>query len=130
MQENRSFVSYFGTFPGADGLAAFWDLLRSGRDATRDVPAERWDNANFFDSEPQAPGKSYVRRGGYLDDVASFDAEFFVDSALAHGAEACNYLLTVDMEMNPIPGYQLSSWALGYGDFHLRPDLATLRVAA
>ncbi len=59
-----------------------------------------------------------------------FDAQFFLDSAVAHGAEACNYLLTVDMEMNPIPGYQLSSWELGYGDFHLRPDLATLRVAA
>jgi glutamine synthetase len=59
-----------------------------------------------------------------------FDATFFLDSALEHGAEACNYLLTVDMEMNPVPGYKLASWELGYGDFHLRPDLRTLRLAA
>jgi len=57
-----------------------------------------------------------------------FDATFFLDSALEHGAEACNYLLTVDMEMNPVPGYALASWELGYGDFHLRPDLRTLRA--
>jgi len=59
-----------------------------------------------------------------------FDATFFLDSALEHGAEACDYLLTVDMEMNPVPGYALASWELGYGDFHLRPDLRTLRLAA
>jgi glutamine synthetase len=59
-----------------------------------------------------------------------FDATFFLDSALAHGAEACDYLLTVDMEMNPVPGYTMANWALGYGDFHLRPDLRTLRLAA
>jgi glutamine synthetase len=59
-----------------------------------------------------------------------FDAGFFLDHALAHGAEACDYLLTVDMEMNPVPGYTLANWQLGYGDFHLRPDLRTLRVAA
>src|SRR5205085_8721576 len=52
-------------------------LLRQGRDATRDVPAERWDNAQFFDPAPQTPGKAYVKRGGYLDDVAGFDPEFF-----------------------------------------------------
>src|SRR5687768_6707224 len=59
-----------------------------------------------------------------------FDASFFLESAVSHGAEACNYLLTVDMEMNPVPGYALASWELGYGDFHLEPDLETLRAAA
>jgi glutamine synthetase len=59
-----------------------------------------------------------------------FDATFFLDSALRHGAEACDYLLTVDMEMNPVPGYKLANWELGYGDFHLVPDLGTLRTAA
>ena len=59
-----------------------------------------------------------------------FDATFFLDSALSHGAEACDYLLTVDMEMNPVPGYELANWAAGYGDFHLKPDLGTLRVAS
>ncbi len=59
-----------------------------------------------------------------------FDADFFLDSAVKNGAEACDYLLTVDMEMNPVPGYKLANWELGYGDFHLKPDLATLRIAA
>jgi glutamine synthetase len=59
-----------------------------------------------------------------------FDASFFLDHAVKHGAEACDYLLTVDMEMNPVPGYGMASWQQGYGDFHLAPDLRTLRVAA
>jgi acyl transferase domain-containing protein len=64
-------------FPGADGPEAFWELLRQGCDATREVPADRWDYGSFFDPAPQTPGKAYVNRGGYLDDVAGFDAEFF-----------------------------------------------------
>lgn len=59
-----------------------------------------------------------------------FDARFFLDHAVKHGAEACDYLLTVDMEMNPVAGYGMASWEQGYGDFHLAPDLRTLRVAA
>jgi glutamine synthetase len=59
-----------------------------------------------------------------------FDAEFFLDDALAHGAHACDYLLTVDMEMTPVPGYRFANWEKGYGDVHLVPDLATLRIAS
>jgi len=59
-----------------------------------------------------------------------FDARFFVDEALEHGAHACDYLLTVDIEMNPVPGYRFANWERGYGDFHLVPDLATLRTAS
>jgi glutamine synthetase len=59
-----------------------------------------------------------------------FDAGFFLEHVTAHGAEACDYLMTVDMEMNPVPGYALANWERGYGDLHLAPDLATLRVAA
>ena len=55
-----------------------------------------------------------------------FDAEFFVDDALAQGTHACDYLLTVDMEMEPVPGYRFANWELGYGDVHLVPDLSTL----
>jgi glutamine synthetase len=50
-----------------------------------------------------------------------FDAEFFVEDIAAHGAHACDYLLTVDMEMDPVPGYKFANWELGYGDFHLVP---------
>jgi glutamine synthetase len=53
-------------------------------------------------------------------------ARFFVDEVLSHGAEACNYLLAVDVEMNTVAGYAMSSWDRGYGDFVLRPDLDTL----
>ena len=54
--------------------------------------------------------------------------EFFLEGHVAeHGVEGCNYLLALDMEMDPIPGYQIASWEQGYGDFALAPDLATLR---
>lgn len=58
-----------------------------------------------------------------------FDADFFLDSGARDGSHACNYLLTVDIEMEPVAGYDYSNWALGYGDFHLVPDLHTLRRA-
>ena len=54
--------------------------------------------------------------------------EFFVEENVAeHGVEGCNYLLALDMEMDPKPGYQIASWERGYGDFGLVPDMATLR---
>jgi glutamine synthetase len=54
--------------------------------------------------------------------------EHFLEQGLAeHGVEACDYLMALDMEMDPVPGYALANWELGYGDFVLRPDLATLR---
>ncbi|MEP7364942.1 MAG: glutamine synthetase family protein [Acidobacteriota bacterium] len=56
-----------------------------------------------------------------------FDAEFFLDHVAGDGTHACNYLLTTDAEMDPVPGYQFANWELGYGDFHLVPDLKTLR---
>jgi glutamine synthetase len=52
---------------------------------------------------------------------------FFVSESAEHGLEGCNYLLGLDMEMDPQPGYAMASWERGYGDFHLLPDLATLR---
>jgi glutamine synthetase len=57
------------------------------------------------------------------------DARFFVDQAAAHGTHACDYLLTVDLAMEPIAGYGFASWEQGYGDMHLIPDPATLRRA-
>src|ERR671934_2474656 len=54
--------------------------------------------------------------------------EFFLDGQVAeHGVEGCNYLLALEMEMDPVPGYAIASWEQGYGDFGLRPDLGTLR---
>jgi glutamine synthetase len=54
-------------------------------------------------------------------------AQFFLDEVAEHGAEGCNYLLAVDVDMATVDGYAMSSWEQGYGDMLLAPDLATLR---
>src|ERR1700691_5589446 len=54
-------------------------------------------------------------------------AEFFLEEVAQHYSEGCNYLLAVDIEMNTVDGYAMSSWSTGYGDFVLRPDMGTLR---
>jgi glutamine synthetase len=54
-------------------------------------------------------------------------ADYFVDEVLRHGTEGCNYLLAVDVDMNTVAGYAMSSWEQGYGDFAMVPDLTTLR---
>ncbi|ROS25031.1 glutamine synthetase [Rathayibacter sp. PhB127] len=56
-------------------------------------------------------------------------ARLFQDDVAAHGAECCNYLLAVDVEMNTVEGYAISSWERGYGDMKMIPDLSTLRLA-
>jgi acyl transferase domain-containing protein/SAM-dependent methyltransferase len=64
-------------FPGADSPAAFWDLLKDGRDAIREVPADRWSLDQFFDEDPDAPGKMSTKWGGFVDGLQTFDARFF-----------------------------------------------------
>ncbi|GAB2965839.1 glutamine synthetase family protein [Saccharothrix stipae] len=54
-------------------------------------------------------------------------ARYFLDEVLPNSAEGCNYLLAVDVEMNTVGGYAMSSWDGGYGDFVMKPDLSTLR---
>ena len=54
-------------------------------------------------------------------------AKHFLDDVVEHGAEGCNYLLAVDVDMNTVGGYEMSSWLQGYGDFVMAPDLSTLR---
>jgi glutamine synthetase len=56
------------------------------------------------------------------------DAKHFLSDVVEHGAEGCNYLLAVDVEMNTVSGYAMSSWETGYGDFAMVPDLQTLRL--
>jgi glutamine synthetase len=54
-------------------------------------------------------------------------ARLFLEELAEHGAECCNYLLAVDVEMNTVDGYRISSWSTGYGDMAMMPDLGTLR---
>src|SRR6516162_9672630 len=55
-------------------------------------------------------------------------AHHFLDSVIQKGTHACNYLLTVNQEMEPLPGFSFANWEKGYGDFELKPDLSTLRA--
>ena len=83
--------------------------------------------------------KEQVERGEIDTVVAAFTdmqgrllgkrehAEFFLEESAEHGVEGCNYLLALDMEMDPQAGYAMASWEQGYGDFVLTPDLGTLR---
>ncbi|NVI91900.1 glutamine synthetase [Actinomadura sp. BRA 177] len=54
-------------------------------------------------------------------------SRFFLEEVAGHGSDGCNYLLAVDVDMNTVDGYDMSSWDTGYGDFVMRPDLGTLR---
>src|SRR6516225_3271870 len=54
-------------------------------------------------------------------------AEFFLEEVAEHFSEGCNYLLAVDVDMNTVDGYAMSSWERGYGDFVMVPDMGTLR---
>src|SRR6185312_717592 len=64
-------------FAGAENPRALWEMLASGRDAIRPTPMDRWDNAEWFSSDPEAPGRIAFRDGGFLDDVDGFDNELF-----------------------------------------------------
>jgi glutamine synthetase len=55
------------------------------------------------------------------------NGEYFLEDTASHGIEGCNYLLALDMEMDPVPGYEMANWERGYGDFHLVPDFDSLR---
>jgi malonyl CoA-acyl carrier protein transacylase len=69
-------------FPGAENPQAFWQLLHDGKEAITEVPASRWDIKAFYDPNPETPGKMNTRWGGFLDEVAEFDPQFFGISPL------------------------------------------------
>jgi epothilone polyketide synthase D len=65
-------------FPASDGPEGFWRVVRNGVDAIVDVPADRWSSSAFYHPDPAAPGKVFIRQGGFLrESLEAFDAAFF-----------------------------------------------------
>jgi glutamine synthetase len=97
---------------GPGGIAGMLSLDELGKEAE----AETIDTVvtAFTDMQGRLVGKR-------------IEVSYFLDQVVDNGVEGCNYLLALDMEMDPVPGYQLFNWEKGYGDFGIVPDLATLR---
>ena len=90
--EPIAIVGMGAMFPEAANLAAFWRLLRTGRDAIGDVPAEHWSVDDYFDPDPAAPDKTYARRGAFLS-PSVFDAtEFGIPPAILEATDTSQLL--------------------------------------
>ncbi|WP_431040587.1 SDR family NAD(P)-dependent oxidoreductase [Streptomyces sp. P1-3] len=76
-REDIAIIGISGRYPGAPDPDALWARLRSGDDCVTEVPADRWDHGALFDTDRDAPGKSYCKWGGFLDGVDQFDPLFF-----------------------------------------------------
>jgi glutamine synthetase len=85
------------------------DLRQAGEDGTIDTVVTA-----FTDMQGRLFGKR-------------IQVEYFLEEVTGHGVEGCNYLLALDMEMEPVPGYEMANWEDGYGDFGIQPDMSTLR---
>ncbi|AGB20664.1 polyketide synthase family protein [Mycobacterium sp. JS623] len=77
INEPVAIVAVSCRFPGAPDPEAFWDVLSGGVDVIREVPDDRFDIDEFYDPDPETPGKTYTRFGGFLDGIDGFDPEFF-----------------------------------------------------
>src|SRR5438876_571531 len=91
------------------GMLTLKELEREIREGTIDTIV-----AAFTDMQGRLMGKR-------------IQGEYFLEEVSSHGVEGCNYLLALDMEMDPVPGYQMANWEKGYGDFGIAPDMTTLR---
>ena len=94
---------------GSAGMLTLDELRKEAKEGTVDTVV-----AAFTDMQGRLFGKR-------------IQVEYFLDDVTEHGIEGCNYLLALDMEMDPVPGYDMANWEKGYGDFAIVPDLSTLR---
>ena len=96
--------------PGGNaGMLSLDELAKEGEEGTIDTVV-----AAFTDMQGRLFGKR-------------IQVEYFLDEVVEEGVEGCNYLLALDMEMDPVPGYEMANWEGGYGDFAIVPDMSTLR---
>ncbi len=77
MQEPIAVIGMSCRFPGAENLNAFWHLLVSGGNAISEIPEDRWSKNDFYDEDPEEPGKAISKWGGFLKNVDQFDPFFF-----------------------------------------------------
>ncbi|MEV7775552.1 SDR family NAD(P)-dependent oxidoreductase [Kitasatospora sp. NPDC086791] len=70
-------IGLAGRYPQARNVREFWRNLAEGRDSITEVPADRWDHGRYFDPDPDAPGRTYTKWGGFLDRADHFDPLFF-----------------------------------------------------
>ncbi|KGP77317.1 hypothetical protein P364_0133585, partial [Paenibacillus sp. MAEPY2] len=77
VKQDIAIIGVAGRYPGARNIHEFWENLRSGTDSITEIPSERWDQEQVYDSAPGTPGKTYGRWGGFLDGVDEFDPLFF-----------------------------------------------------
>ncbi|MGZ8622243.1 MAG: hypothetical protein ACXWW8_06635, partial [Solirubrobacterales bacterium] len=97
--------------PGGErGMLALADLKKARQDRSIDTVVTA-----FTDMQGRLFGKR-------------IEIEYFLDDVVGHGVEGCNYLLALDMDMEPLPGYEMANWEDGYGDFGIVPDMSTLRI--
>ncbi len=76
-QEPIAIIGIGCRFPGAENPEAFWRLIRDGVDAISEVPESRWSLEQYYDPDSSKPGKTNSRWGGFLDNIDSFDPQFF-----------------------------------------------------
>jgi glutamine synthetase len=94
---------------GTTGMLSLDELEKAGKDGAIETVV-----AAFTDMQGRLFGKR-------------IQVEYFLDEVTSHGIEGCDYLLALDMEMEPVPGYEFANWEKGYGDFGIAPDISTLR---
>src|SRR6266545_1592443 len=70
-------IGIAGRYPQAENLQEFWRNLQNGRDCITEIPPERWEHALYYDPDPNKPGKTYCKWGGFIADVDKFDPLFF-----------------------------------------------------
>lgn len=79
---------------GVASLEDLWDMLDQGGDAVVDIPKDRWDADALYSTEPRTAGKSYSRKGCFIDSVDSFDAQFFgISPREARGLDPMQYVM-------------------------------------
>jgi acyl transferase domain-containing protein/acyl carrier protein/SAM-dependent methyltransferase len=77
LSDDIAIIGLSGRYPQADSIDEFWQILRDGIDCITEIPSERWDHSIYYDANKEAPGKTYAKWGGFLNDVDKFDPLFF-----------------------------------------------------